>query len=116
MKHLMTICVVTVLSTAFCQDKPTRGVSTETPVRPDTLALFKSAPSDSSRWISDARNLKVMFTAGLDGGWKRVREWSDVARCSVLVGLYYETSDSSLHIYYENPDTLCRRMQTLFIK
>jgi len=44
-----------------------------------------------------------------DVGWKRVREWSSVAGCSVLVALYYETPDSSLHIHCENPDTLHKR-------
>jgi len=109
MKYLAIICAVAMFSTALCQDKPT----TETPVRPDTLALFGVSPlGDSSVSVFfDEHSGKLQ-----NMGWKRVREWSVVAGCSVLVALHYETPDSSLHIYYENPDTLIVRLQTLFIK
>lgn len=46
-----------------------------------------------------------------DVGWKRVREWSSVAGCSIVVELYYETSDSSLCIFFENPDTSYKRVE-----
>ena len=44
--------------------------------------------------------------------WRVEKEWSEVARCSVVVKKYYETPDSSTVIYFENPDSLHRRFMS----
>ena len=41
--------------------------------------------------------------------WRVEKEWSEVAQCSTVVKKYYETPDSNMTIYFENPDSLHKR-------
>jgi len=129
MKYMLAICAAMIMLAVLetCEKEPERAAFTVTPAQPDTLVLFKNDDVDPNRKssleaayeLSDSlsrdyrarmnqadKELRETFP---DVGWKRVREWSSVAGCSIVVELYYETSDSSLWIFSENPDTLYKR-------
>lgn len=121
MKYMLAICAAMIMLTVLetCEKEAERAAFTVKPAQPDTLALFGVSPlGDSSRSIFfGERSGKLQIESSLpvdvksnpNVDWKRVREWSVVAGCSMLVALYYETPDSSLHIHCENPDTLYKR-------